>query len=83
MAVKVDSMSDLVSTMERRMQSLTEQSMKLERMILHFSHEQERCFEPVRQNQLRRMKSYHSEPNLNEHEEVELATINGRLGDDA
>lgn len=66
-AVKLESMSELVTAMERRMLTLTEHSVKLERMMLHFSHEQERYFEPVRQEQLRRSKSkFHSEPNLNE-----------------
>ena len=66
-AVKLESMSELVMTMEKRMHTLTEHSVKLERMMLHFSHEQERYFEPVRQEQLRRSKSkFHSEPNLNE-----------------
>lgn len=67
MVVKLESMSELVTAMENRMQTLTEHSVKLERMMLHFSHEQERYFEPVRQEQLRRSKSkFHSEPTLNE-----------------
>lgn len=67
MVVKLESMSELVTAMENRMQTLTEHSVKLERMMLHFSHEQERYFEPVRQEQLRRSKSrFHSEPTINE-----------------
>ena len=68
-AAKVERMTELVSTMERRMQSLTEQNTKLEKLILHFSHEQERYFEPLRQEQLHRMRNFfHSESNLFEHE---------------
>ena len=62
-------MSELVVTMDERMKALNEQSMKLEKMMLHLTHEQERHFEPGRHEHLRKMKGlYHSssEPNLTE-----------------
>lgn len=55
-ALKVDKLSEVVSAMDRRIQSLTDHSMKLERMILHFSHEQERYWEPEKQEQLHRVR---------------------------
>ena len=51
------------------MQSLTEQCTKLERMVLHFSQEQERYFEPLRQEKLHRTRNiFYSEPTFTEAE---------------
>lgn len=51
-------MTELVSAMDRRIQSLSDHSMKLERLILHFSHEQERYLEREKQEQLHRARRY-------------------------
>ena len=70
MSVKLDGVTETVSAMERKMTSLAEQCTKLERLILHFSHEQERYFEPLRHDQLRAGSiamsrgRFHSEPSL-------------------
>ena len=69
MAQKVDKMVEVVYSMEKRMHQLNEQCMKLEKMMIHISQEQERNFEPGRSDNLRRMKGvFHSssEPNLSE-----------------
>ena len=74
MSVKLDGVTETVSAMERKMTNLAEQCAKLERLILHFSHEQERYFEPLRHDQLRAgslamsRSRFHSEPNLLESE---------------
>ena len=60
-------MVEVVSTMEKRMHLLNEQCLKLEKMMIHISQEQERHFEPGRSDNLRRMRSTFltsSEPNL-------------------
>ena len=48
-ALKMDNMLELVSTMDKRIQSqLNEQNAKLEKMMHHCLHEQERHIPPVR-----------------------------------
>ena len=43
-SLKVDSMFEVVSTMDKRIQSLNEQITKLEKMMLHFTQEKEQHF---------------------------------------
>ena len=45
---RLESMADGMGSLEHRMQSLTEQTAKLEKMMLHFAHEQEKYLEPTR-----------------------------------
>jgi transient receptor potential cation channel subfamily A protein 1 len=67
-SLKVDSMLEVVSTMDKRVQSLSEQTAKLEKMMLHFTQEQERHFDRGRQRRYYRLHSI-SEPNITAEDE--------------
>ena len=69
MSLKVDSMLEVVSTMDKRMQSLSEQTTKLEKMMLHYTQEQERYFERGRHRRFYRLHST-SEPSLTAADEI-------------
>lgn len=47
-ALKVNNIMETMSTIEKRLQALNDQSMKLEKMMINFSHEHERHLEPGR-----------------------------------
>ena len=68
MAQKVDKMVEVMYTMEKRMHQLNEQCVKLEKMMVHISQEQERHFEPENLRRMKRTLTFHScsEPNLTE-----------------
>ena len=46
----LESMAQGMNALENRMSTLIEQTTKLEKLMLHFAHEQERYLEPARQH---------------------------------
>lgn len=55
-----------MTTLEEKLLVLMERSVKLERMMVHFAHEQERYLEPARQHMMldRKHAIFHSQPSL-------------------
>ena len=55
-----------MTMMEEKLHNLTEQAVKLERLMLQFVHEQERNLEPARQQLMlhRKRSTFHSQPSL-------------------
>ena len=63
MFVKMENMTDTLTSLEHRLHSLTEQSTKLERLMLHFAQEQEKYLELARPDSLLKGRSlFHSQP---------------------
>ena len=65
MFLHLESMAEGMNSLEHRLQALSEQNQKLEKMMTHFAHEQERYLEPARQQSLAKAKGlFHSQPAL-------------------
>ena len=83
MFVRLDSMGESIIGLESRMQEMSEQSVKLEKMIETMIREQERYLEPQRKQTLARRRSsviFRSVPALNTLDFATAAPLTGEGG---
>lgn len=64
-ALQMEQMAENIVSLQGQVKSLTDNSLKLEKMFAHFAQEQERYLEPARQQVLARSRrTFHSQPSL-------------------